>query len=392
MVSCSQEKIINSEIKHNVGTKSLKNYYGNNSYLNKHIENYDVSSLNFKEYYLFSNKSESKELIFSNPIIINNTIYYLNSNGAMVARNFDTKQLLWEKNLLQKEELINSRAVRMSFYNNKIYITFGINKIVALNTSGEVLWTKKINAVINSSPIIDGNKIFLTMQNNKMYAIDVDNGSIKWIHYGTDKHIGSIVLPDPIVYHNYLIVSYQSGELFILDKNTGETILTKNFRAKGKTTSNFTINSINNTMVKNDILLVSTGSGKTIAIALKTLKELWERDLLPLTNIWAFKNTIYFISTNSTLYTVNLNNGSTKYSKKLDENDKQNSLYTGLIMLNGKLFIYGTDGYKVVEPSSGKIEKSVKTPYTFIDIPFSINNRFFGLMWNRGKIGIAEGL
>ncbi|HSQ98230.1 MAG TPA: PQQ-binding-like beta-propeller repeat protein, partial [Rickettsiales bacterium] len=373
--------------------ETFTNYYGDSSVLNKNIENYKVDDFNFKNFSISSKRLYVKNYYFSNPAIVDNITYSLDTKGNLIAEKND--EILWKTKITEENDFINYYGGKISFYNNTIFITSRINEILALDKEGNIKWRKKINAVPISTPVIENKTLYTITNDNKLYALNTEDGRIKWIHYGTNKDSAIFGSANPVIYKNYVIASYSSGELFILDKNTGETIFNTKLTGKYYLFSNFELTDIDTTpQIKNNILVATANNGITVGIDLINMKILWKQNLSSLTNILINDNFVYLMTTDNVLVNMNLKNGNINYFTQLPQyaNQKKKKgivYYKSIIFVNDKLFAFNNlKEYITINPKDGRIEKTEKLPFDFYDKPFSLNNRISGIAFKRKTLKV----
>jgi len=379
-------------------SETFTNYYGNNSLLNSEIENYKVNSLEFNEYYISSKKFGVKNYFFSSPVIVDGIIYYLDTYGHLVAKNINNmKKALWKVRIIDRPNLINYYGGKLSFYSGTIYATTRLNEIIAINRDGSIKWRKKLNTIPISTPVIQDNSLYVITNDNKLYALDTDDGRIKWISYGNVKDSAILGSANPVIYGDYVIASYSSGELFILNKNTGETIFNLNLTGKYMIFSNFELTDIDSTpVIKDDILIATANNGITVAINLETMKVIWRHNLASLTNILIDSSFVYLMTTDNIVVCLNLTNGQINWFTELDKykdpvHKKDMIFYRSIALINGKLYAFNNvNQYKIINPINGKLENTITTPFMLYTIPYSLNNKIYGIGLKGRKLEIVE--
>ena len=223
--------------------------------------------------------------------------------------------------------------------------------------------------------------------------MNTEDGQIKWIHYGNEKDSAIFGSANPVIYKNYVIASYSSGELFVINKNTGEAVFDTNLTGKYLIFSNFELTDIDSTpQIENDILIATANNGITIGLDLKNLKVLWKQNLPSLTNIILDNGFAYLITTDNILVNLNLKNGTINYYTQLPRfiNEKKQKgiiYYKSIILANGKLLAFNNlNEYKIINPLNGEVEKTEKTKFNFYSKPFSLNNKLFGVGFKGRKL------
>lgn len=374
--------------------KTFHNYYGDSSTLNQSIENYKVDNLNFVEKSIASKKFGIKNYFFSSPVIVDNIVYYLDSSGNIIARKIDNlKDILWKTKIIENNSTINYFGGKISFYNNTLFISDRMNEIIAVSKDGDLLWKKQLNAIPISTPVIYEDTLYVITNDNKLYALDINDSRIKWIHYGTVKDSAILGSANPVICKDYVIASYSSGELFIINRVNGNTVFSTNLTGRYLIFSNFELTDIDSTpVIKNNILIATANNGITQALDLNNMRILWKQNLPSLTNVLINNNYAYLITTDNILVCLNVYNGKIAWFKELDKykdmiNKKDLIYYKSLVFINDNLYAFNNlSEYKVFNPHNGNIIENEQLLFDFYSIPFSLNNNLYGIGNNGGKI------
>ncbi|HYF31359.1 MAG TPA: PQQ-binding-like beta-propeller repeat protein [Chitinophagaceae bacterium] len=108
---------------------------------------------------------------------------------------------------------------------NKIYVGSGDHHCYALDTAGKLLWKFKADAPVHSSPALHKNTIYFTSRANSLYAIDAVSGKLKWhkqlgadlpYEWAFDYYISS-----PLVSEGILYTGSGDGNLYAINASNG---------------------------------------------------------------------------------------------------------------------------------------------------------------------------
>ena len=310
----------------------------------------------------------------------------------MIAKNFNNNTLLWKLKIIGKYDFLNFYGAKISFHNDSIYVTTRLNEIISINKNGTLKWKKTINSIPISTPVIDDKNVYVTTSDNKTYIFNTTNGKIEWIHYSDYRNSNIFGSSDVLLYKNYIIISYSSAELFIIDKNSKETIFNTNLSNKSYIFSNFELNDIDSTpIIKNDILIATANSGNTIAIDLKNMKILWKKNIFSLINLLINNDNLFLMTNDNKLVSINFYNGNINYIVNLDlyknlKKKKNKIYYTNIIFANNNIYAFNNYGeVKIINPEIGKLIDTINTDFYFLTKPFSLNNSFYSLVSKNKK-------
>lgn len=160
--------------------------------------------------------SESKAVIYGTPAVEGDLVYVGGYNGRVYAVSSSTGALRWvyprEGNL---EPIVGGVAVSQG----KVYFGCSGGKVYALDaTTGDRVWLPfQTGDKIWSTPVIDGQTIYISSFDNKLYALDAIDGSKKWEF---DEAKGAIA-STPLVYENTVYIGSFDRYLYAVDATDG---------------------------------------------------------------------------------------------------------------------------------------------------------------------------
>jgi eukaryotic-like serine/threonine-protein kinase len=108
---------------------------------------------------------------------------------------------------------------------NKIYIGSGDHYLYAFDTSGNVLWKFKADGPVHSSPCILKNTLYFSSRSNSLYALDAQSGKLKWQkQLGKDlpyEWLFDYYVSSPLVAGETIYTGSGDGNLYALNATNG---------------------------------------------------------------------------------------------------------------------------------------------------------------------------
>lgn len=305
--------------------------------------------------------------VFS-PAIGDGKIFLLNVSGKLTARDLTTKKEIWKSRIFPKEFLKNYQNPKIFFSKGKIFAIAGTNRIIAASaTDGKIIWSKDISSIPISTPVSDGNLVYVSTNDNKTYAFKEAGGELVFVHSGIVKQTAIFGAADPVIYKNSLLISYSSGEIYCLNKSTGAEIWSQNLNLNKAVTSDFYLNDIDATpIVKKDVVYAIGNGGLMIAADAKTGNILWKKEVAGLSDFWFAGDFLFVINNDNKLLSIHAKTGGIKWISQLPYLAKKNKpetkiIYNSVIMAGDKLLILDTNGeILIASPFNGEIEKTIK--------------------------------
>lgn len=157
----------------------------------------------------------------SAPIIYNNKLYHLGSNGMIYCFNHLTGEMIWQKYL--REQIKNS----LSFGENLIFVASLSGNITALDhQSGGTVWQTAVNSPVFADPVISGQVVYISTYKGFLHALDLKTGIIL-----TSKDFGVHLYHGPTIDETRLFLGLSNGKMVELDLKSFEML--NSFKGQG---------------------------------------------------------------------------------------------------------------------------------------------------------------
>ena len=380
--------------------KNNESWVGLGSFQNQQIENFEKNfSLKNKNFFgqekeislkksskswSFYSGSLSRNFVFA-PIFKSDKIFILDTSGVLFARDVKTSKKIWKSKIFAKNFLKNYKTPKIGFSDGKIFAIAGINKIAAASAiDGKILWSKDISSIPVSTPVSDGKLVYVSTNDNKLYAFNCENGDLVWVQSGISRATAIFGAADPIIYQDLILVSYSSGEIYAVKKDSGEAIWSQDLNLSKATNSDFYLNDIDATPFAKDGVLYSIGNGGLMmAIKIKDGNYLWKKEIAGITDFWAAGEFLFVINNDNKLLAISKKSGGVKWISQLPNFKKEQKpqtkfIYSGVVMAGDKLLISRFDGLLLVaSPLDGKIEQTFKFNKKISHAPIVINGKIY---------------
>jgi len=384
------------------------NWFGSSSFQNQKIENISKSFLQSSwskkislgkssKIWSFYRGSNDNRFVFS-PIIKDDTAFILSSGGVLTSYNLALDKKNWKKRIFNRQYLKNYQTPKIGYFDGKIFAIAGINQISAIDElSGEIIWSKKISSIPISSPVSDGKMVYVTTNNNKLYAFKESDGELQWTQSGISRPTAIFGAADPIIYKDFVIASYSSGEIYAINKQSGEPIWSQNLNINKATNSDFYLNDIDATpLVKDDIVYAIGNGGLMMAIKAEDGNYLWKKEIAGIVDFWLAGKFLFLINNDDKLLAISKNTGGIKWISQLPKLKKEKKpqtkiIYKGVIMAGNHLLISRADGKLLVaSPIDGEIEKTFDIGAQISHAPVVVNDKIYFYELGKYLIDLIE--
>ncbi|MDX2445115.1 MAG: PQQ-binding-like beta-propeller repeat protein [Bacteroidales bacterium] len=237
-------------------------------------------------------KFETKNRIYSTPLIDGNLVYFGSGDHSFYALNKKNGKKIW---VYKTKGVVHSSP---SIQDNIVYFGSGDGNLYGIDKSdGSLVWKfisegEKMYDLWDyylSSPVVDDGKVYWGSGDGHLYAIDANSGELIW-KFNT----GDIVHASPVIYDNKVYFGGFDGNLYCLNKENSEIVW--KFKTVGATY--FPKGEIQKAaLVKDDVVYFGSRDYNIYALNAKTGKGNWnlrqERGWIIATPI-EYKGNIYF--------------------------------------------------------------------------------------------------
>ena len=327
-------------------------------------------------------KAMSPLLVFNNNIIFSDdrgTIFNINKRG----------KINWKKNIYKKIYKKINKNLIFSIYKNNLYIADNIGFIYAIDlTNGKLIWIKNYGTPIKSNIKIFDDKIFLIDQDNKIFCLNIKDGTSIWHVFSISSFIKSQnLLSIAVSKEGDLFVITSSADIFKLRGNTGDIIWSRNTAESLYAHSTDFFNS-SEIVLTNDEIIFSSGH-TFFSYNINDGKTNWKNEVHSVATPIIDGENIFIVTQNGYFVILNKDTGkiiSSTNILKILKKKKRETQVTGFIMGSGKIYSVTLNGYLIVSSAiSGKPEYFKKIGGHNIS-PLIINNGALYILLEKSKI------
>lgn len=184
---------------------------------------YSVSARDGKVLWTFPTNTEN----ISEPLLDTSTgvVYFQSGANIVYALDAESGRQIWLYSRQDNSNLSIRGGARPTLDNGHLYVGFSDGALVKLNAkTGSLLWELVLNRNkkfrdIDASPVIDGDQMFVSGYDDKLYCVSVAKGEILW-KMDRGGYYPVTIAGEKIFY------STTTGELWALQKSSGQKIWT----------------------------------------------------------------------------------------------------------------------------------------------------------------------
>jgi len=308
--------------------------------------------------------SSGRKQLTDAPVVVDGTVYVIDSNSVVSAVNGDTGKILWKREIRQpKQNDAVSFGGGVSYGDGKLFATTGYGIVAALDPqSGQELWRRNLGVPLRGAPAVADGRVFINTYDNQLYALSTGTGEELWSYAGIIESAGLLGASTPAVAGGTVIAGFSSGELFALTVENGRVTWSDTLTRTGRLTPLATLSDIDGAPVvdRGTVFAISHG-GRMAAIDLRSGERLWERNVGGVHAPWVAGDFIFVASADNELVALHRREGLVRWVTPLqrfkDQEDRKGRIYwAGPVLAGDRLIVTSSHGYALsVSPYTGEV-------------------------------------
>lgn len=310
--------------------------------------------------------------ITADPVVADGRVFTQDSRSRVTAVS-TAGAALWNVDLTPPEERNDDASGGgLAVAGGRVFATTGFGEIAALDAaSGAEIWRQALDAPATSSPTVLGDLVYVISRDNRAWAIDVENGRVKWQLPGTPDVSGIVGGAGPAVTDRVAIFPFGNGEIVAALRQGGVRLWGSSVSGKrrGPAYANIT-DIVADPVVVGDVIYTGNQSGRAVAIDLNSGKRIWTARDGAYGPVTVAGNSVFLISDQSELIRLNAETGAEIWSRELpyfkrDRARRAKAIFAhfGPVLAGGNLWVASDDGtLKSYDPVTGDARATIDLP------------------------------
>ena len=328
------------------------------------------------------------------PIYFEGNLCNVSTKGILRCINLKTQEVRFEIDLsIDSEESYEIIRGGIAYFDEQVVLVDGYGQVKVISSlDGSIIWEKNINLPILSAPIIYRGHIYFITLNNKIYALSLANGDIKWSFQTIFDDKKSLFSGVPAAVENVIIAPFSNGEIIAFIYDTGNIIWSES-ASKISSLSNFDIKDITaNPIISDSKAYTLSNNGRLIATNIINGSLAWSLEISGSNSPLISNMQLYVIDNEARLICVNKVSGKIYWITQLEKNKNgrrngKSNNWKGPYLINGLLYALSSYGEIVsVSPLSSEILSSKNINISGISIDPVIVSKNIFIMDNKSNI------
>ncbi len=352
--------------------------------------------------------SQSRARLASAPVVANGRVYTIDTQAVVRAFDAQTGAQAWAHPVGDPKERRGGVSLwtgestgahgllfggGVSFDNGRIYATSGLGDVEALDAAtGASVWRVRPAGPLRGAPTIANENVYVTTQDNQLFALNPADGSVRWNASGTFETAGVFGAAAPAAAQGTVVAGFSSGELTAYRYENGRIVWQDALTRTSISTAVATISDIDAEPVIDQGRVYALGQGgRMVALELNTGQRIWEINAAGISTPWVAGEWIFAVTDQAQLMAIARSNGRVKWLTQLpryrDEKDKEGPIrWVGPVLAGDRLVLGNSRGQVVnVSPIDGSVQSTVNTSMP-ISLPLVVAGNTLYILHDEGRL------
>lgn len=310
--------------------------------------------------------------ISADPVVGGDLVYTLDAGTTVNATNF-SGQTVWRRDLTSggsDRDTVSGGG--LSYADGRVYVNSNIGRLFVLDaTDGSEVWSQDLEATASGAPTVSGDLVYITSGDNTGWAIEKDNGRVRW-QIGAVEDVNNVFgAPAPVVTSDLAIFSFGSGDVQAVFRRGGlrrwdSAVVGERLGYALSKVGDITAGPV----VVEDKIFVGNQSGRVVALSAGSGERIWTAFDGATGPIWPAGDSIFFVSDRNELLRVDAETGTRIWGTRLPNFTTERLrrraevfAHFGPVLAGGRLVLVSSDGkLRNFDPESGDLISTVDIP------------------------------
>ncbi len=281
----------------------------------------------------------------------------------------------------------------VSYDNGRIYATSGLGDVAAYDaTNGREIWRVRPGGPMRGAPTIANENVYVTSQDNQLYALNPADGTQRWTGSGSLELAGVFGTAAPAASAGTVVAGFSSGELNAYRYENGRVVWQDALSRTSISTSVGSLSDIDaDPVIDNGRVYAIGQGGRMVALELNTGQRIWEINVAGISTPWVAGDWIFVVTDSAQLLAIARATGRVKWMSQLKRWRKEKSKlgpisWVGPVLAGDRLILANNEGEVVnVSPLDGSVQSTVDTKMA-VSLPLVVANDTLFILHDEGRL------
>jgi outer membrane protein assembly factor BamB len=326
-----------------------------------------------------------KKLLYT-PLIQNNRLYAIDTNGRVRCYDTVSQTLIWQKGYIEDKKQQRTVSVTgMAINGDKGYLSLSTDQALSIQLdNGDIVWQQQLSDIARISPKVYGSTVFYSNIDNMLEARDIKTGQRQWTYQSAQEEAMLLGGTNISITPTHVVAPFASGELAVL--NHGGTMIWND-----QITSAVQGNIINNIqhiyapiVMDRQMMFTSSHSGSFIAYNINSGRRVWEQPILALQTPILTDSHLFVLDNQQRLTCLKKTSGQIKWVKQLKISEDDFSVteapiyWYGPLLLSNQLTVFANNGIVLMlNPNTGDVDRTVVLNHQIAMTPIVVDQKCY---------------
>ncbi|MDP1557155.1 MAG: PQQ-binding-like beta-propeller repeat protein, partial [Hyphomonas sp.] len=322
------------------------------------------------------------------PVTSASMIYTLDANQTVRAMRLDNGSEVWTERLrgiTKRDKAAIGGGLAVA--GDTLIVASGYGYVAAFDAaSGTQKWRRELGAPMTGSPTIADGRIFVSSNNNEVFALNLADGATQWSDQAISESARVLGSSSVAAVEDFVIAPFSSGEVIAYLAANGRRLWTDALTQAGRFTPISEINDIGSRPVLGaGLVFASSQSGSTVAIDGRSGARVWTAPVGSTRAPALTGRFLFVLGTENELTCLDAATGEAYWVMQLRrfQNEKDNKKpisYSAPIVASDRVIVVSSRGELLAfSPQDGKQTGSLKLGDTVYIEPIAAQGRLFVL-------------
>lgn len=305
------------------------------------------------------------------PVVAGKRIYTIDVDATVRAYDADTGATIWSSRLaaVGNRNQPSLFGGGVSIDGDRVFATNGVGDVGAFEAAtGKLIWRQHPAGPIRGAPSIALGNIYVTTQDNQIFAIAEADGKVQWNEAATLETAGVFGAAAPAIAQGTVVAGFSSGELNAYRYENGRTVWEDALSRTSISTAVSSLSDIDaDPVIDSGVVYAIGDGGRMVALGLTTGQRQWEVNIAGISTPWVAGDWLFVVTDNAQLLCVARATGKVRWISQLPHwhNDKKKTgliSWVGPLLAGDRLLLLSSEGALAsVNPQTGKIVSTQET-------------------------------
>lgn len=314
----------------------------------------------------FGEGSSKRNTLVSTPIVFDQKVLTIDTQGIVKAFDLNTGKQLWKKRLKHANKEARKTSIAgggVAAFGDKIFATTGFGKVFALSLEdGNIVWEQDLKAPIRISPTVNEDLVIAQTLDNALYALNINTGDIVWKDKQEAENTimvgGAAPAYKPTA--DLVVAAFSNGQLQAYKASTGTPLWSEWLVSAAQTESMADITSVKANPIIDESLVFAVGyNSPLMAVDIRTGVKLWQKDIAAASQPWVGGKFLFVLTTDGDLAALDKQSGKVVWTTIIpyaQDDEKAGVFASGPILANDALLVVSSNGKLFsISPYNGRI-------------------------------------